>query len=83
MVVFTLRVKEPQSAAARIWNLAQDVCGTAAAPLIVLKLTGLVAWSWWWVLSPLWLSGLLLAASLCVIFALFLLNLRAKLGTRH
>jgi uncharacterized protein (DUF983 family) len=23
---------------------------------IVLKLTGVIAWSWWWVLSPLWIS---------------------------
>ena len=22
---------------------------------IVLKLTGVIAWSWWWVLSPLWI----------------------------
>ncbi len=22
---------------------------------IVLKLTGLISWSWWWVLSPLWI----------------------------
>jgi hypothetical protein len=23
-----------------------------------LKLTGYIAWSWWWVLSPLWISAL-------------------------
>lgn len=23
---------------------------------VVLKLTGTIAWSWWWVLSPLWIS---------------------------
>jgi len=28
---------------------------------ITLKLTGFIAWSWWWVLSPLWISSLLLA----------------------
>jgi uncharacterized protein (DUF983 family) len=22
---------------------------------IILKLVGLIAWSWWWVLSPLWI----------------------------
>lgn len=22
---------------------------------IALKLTGVIAWSWWWVLSPLWI----------------------------
>jgi hypothetical protein len=25
---------------------------------IVLKLTGYIAWSWWWVLSPLWISAI-------------------------
>lgn len=23
---------------------------------IALKLTGIIAWSWWWVLSPLWIG---------------------------
>lgn len=23
---------------------------------IALKLTGVIAWSWWWVLSPLWIG---------------------------
>lgn len=37
---------------------------------IALKLTGVIAWSWWWVLSPLWISaGIVLVIGL-VIFAL-------------
>jgi hypothetical protein len=28
---------------------------------IALKLAGVVAWSWWWVLSPMWIGGLALA----------------------
>lgn len=31
------------------WGLALLVT------FIVLKLTGVIGWSWWWVLSPLWL----------------------------
>ncbi len=27
---------------------------------IVLKLCGLIDWSWWWVLSPIWISFILL-----------------------
>lgn len=34
---------------------------------IALKLTGYIAWSWWWVLSPLWISALV------VLFMLVLL----------
>ncbi len=31
---------------------------------IGLKLTGYIAWSWWWVLSPIWLG---IAAALLVV----------------
>ncbi|MGH9477521.1 MAG: hypothetical protein ACRD1C_14555 [Terriglobales bacterium] len=30
--------------------------------LIALKLAGIIDWSWWWVLTPLWCSVTLLAA---------------------
>lgn len=33
---------------------------------IVLKLTGVISWSWWWVLSPIWIS-LGLAVIICLI----------------
>jgi hypothetical protein len=36
---------------------------------IGLKLTGYIAWSWWWVLSPLWIS----AGFAVVVLALVLL----------
>lgn len=26
---------------------------------IILKLCGIITWSWWWVLSPLWISAIL------------------------
>jgi len=29
--------------------------GLLAIAFIVLKLVGYIGWSWWWVLSPLWL----------------------------
>jgi len=34
---------------------------------IALKLTNFIDWSWWWVLSPIWLGPLIL------VFAVFLL----------
>lgn len=30
-------------------------CGLLAIVFITLKLTSVIAWSWWWVLSPLWI----------------------------
>ena len=34
---------------------------------IGLKLTGYIQWSWWWVLSPIWISAILLIAILVII----------------
>ena len=33
---------------------------TVAFVFIVLKLTKVIDWSWWWVLSPIWVSVILL-----------------------
>lgn len=33
---------------------------------IVLKLTGFINWSWWWVLSPIWISILVFIAFLAL-----------------
>ena len=33
--------------------------GLLAIVFITLKLCGVIAWSWWWVLSPLWIPLLL------------------------
>lgn len=32
--------------------------GLLTIVFIVLKLLGKITWSWWWVLSPLWISAL-------------------------
>jgi hypothetical protein len=36
--------------------------------LVVLKLVGAISWSWWWVLSPLWIPLVVLAIFLFVIY---------------
>tara|TARA_R110000772_G_scaffold11545_1_gene36012 strand:+ start:1126 stop:1329 length:204 start_codon:yes stop_codon:yes gene_type:complete len=33
--------------------------GLLTIVFIVLKLTGYIAWSWWWVLSPIWITVIL------------------------
>ena len=43
-------------------------CGLLAIAFIVLKLLGIISWSWVWVLSPLWIS-LVLAVLVAVIVA--------------
>lgn len=42
--------------------------GVLTILFIGLKLTGYIAWSWWWVLSPLWLQ----AVYILVVFMLLL-----------
>lgn len=33
--------------------------GLLTIVFIILKLCDVIAWSWWWVLSPLWISAIL------------------------
>ena len=35
------------------------IAGTLTIVFILLKLCGLITWSWTWVLSPLWISAIL------------------------
>lgn len=41
---------------------------------IALKLTGYISWSWWWVLSPLWIPALLVFS--IALIAAFVLTLK-------
>ena len=47
--------------------------GLLTVAFVVLKLCGVIAWSWWWVLSPIWIPILLVIAivALIVIVKLF------------
>jgi hypothetical protein len=67
--VFAIKVRHPRSTAERYWNRAQDVLSAIAVVTpIVLKLTGVITWSWWWVLlSPVWISAALLALAITVV----------------
>lgn len=40
---------------------------------IVLKLTGIITWSWWWVLSPLWIP-LVIALIVTIIFLILIIK---------
>lgn len=48
--------------------------GLLTVAFVVLKLTGTIAWSWWWVLSPLWISAGLWVIFL-IAFALFAISI--------
>jgi len=44
--------------------------------LLVLKLTGNIDWSWWWVTSPLWLP--IAAALVTIAIALIVYNIKNR-----
>lgn len=45
------------------------ICDVLAIVFIVLKLLGIINWSWWWVLSPIWIS-IIIVLVLCGIIAI-------------
>ena len=46
------------------------IASILAIVFVVLKLTNNVDWSWWWVLSPLWIPLAIIAILFAVIFIL-------------
>jgi hypothetical protein len=44
--------------------------GWLTLPFVVLKLVGCIGWSWWWVLSPIWIP---IALTVLVVFLAYLL----------
>ena len=46
--------------------------GLLTIVFIVLKLTGYIDWSWWWVVSPMWITTIIaLVIVLVIILAVF------------
>lgn len=41
--------------------------GLLTVAFIVLKLTGVIDWSWLWVLSPIWITALIAVAILLIV----------------
>jgi hypothetical protein len=55
-----------------------SLVGLLAILFIALKLTGVIGWSWWWVLAPLW-GGFALAAVIALV-GLALMGVAALVG---
>ena len=53
------------------------ICETLFATFLILKLTNVITWSWWWVFSPIWIiCGI-------VLICLFLLLIIGFYGKRR
>ncbi len=48
--------------------------GLLTIVFIVLKLTEYISWSWWWVLSPIWICALILLAVILVYLIISLIT---------
>ena len=52
---------------------------------IILELVGVINWSWWWVLSPIWIPVVLLMAASILLFVVYRIvkYFRLKNGLRN
>lgn len=48
-------------------NYNQFFVGSLTILFVALKLTNVITWSWWWVLSPLWIVSIF---AICLFFIL-------------
>lgn len=60
-------------------NKGMSFCGTLTIVFIILKLTHVIDWSWWWVLAPLWIPavvvlGTIAIAAIVILFVKFIIN---------
>jgi hypothetical protein len=46
------------------------ICGATFLVFLVLKLIGVISWSWWWITAPLWAPIAIILAIAGVIFAI-------------
>lgn len=58
--------------------------GLLTVAFIVLKLCNVITWSWWWVLSPIWISiGLVLAVLAVAVVVTLIKYLKGKRKQIH
>lgn len=53
-------------------------CGALAILFIALKLLNQITWSWWWVLSPIWIPFVIIFVVLLVIGGIMLFVTRKR-----
>lgn len=49
------------------------ICTILFIVFLILKLVGIINWSWWWVTSPLWIPIALLLLFLAIVFVGYLI----------
>ena len=72
------RSVEPQSRGREMTNNNIDNSGIGFVELltivfVVLKLCGIINWSWWWVISPIWISAIIFMVVLIGVLGSFIM----------
>lgn len=52
------------------------LCGATFLVFLVLKLTGHIDWSWWWVTAPLWLPTVVIIGIVLVVLILIVCGIQ-------
>lgn len=52
--------------------------GLLTIVFIVLKLIGFISWSWWWVLSPIWIPFAIVIVAFVIFFAVMFIKALRK-----
>ena len=47
------------------------ICGLLGVTFIVLRICGIIDWSWWWVTAPLWMPTALVIVIIIVLFVVY------------
>jgi len=60
-------------------NTGIGFVGLLTIAFIVLKLTHVITWSWWWILAPIWIAAILVSVGLVITaIILFIVYYRSK-----
>ncbi len=78
-------MQQPRGTGAPLRRASGIVASLVLPVFLVLKLAGAISWSWWWVLSPLWITALaflLLSILAAMAFGLIRCAVRAWVWVR-
>ena len=73
-------MKSRENSKIMVWFSGAMLVGFTTVLLIALKLFGVISWSWWWVLCPVWIPWALLLALTGVGIVLGLILIMSAMG---
>jgi uncharacterized protein (DUF983 family) len=74
VIVYSYNERQPMSNNSSSSSSGIGLPGLLTVLFVGLKLTGHITWSWWWVLSPMWITILIALAFFAFAFIILLLQ---------